>query len=188
MVDSNTVLVGQTIAYTAYVLALMATMAWFAHRVTRDGGSKDVKPVYFYSFVGMLVVIGVSLHFITYGTIPWKPMDMNRATIRPDKVFAIHVEDHKFSLPADKLVINCNDKVLFNVTSADLTYGFGLFRKDNSMVFQMQVLPGHTNDIIWQFDRPGVYSIRSTEYSGPAGIHMIERDVVEVTCDGVGAR
>ena len=52
----------------------------------------------------------------------------------------------------------------------DLTYGFGLFRPDNSMVFQMQVVPGHRNDILWQFDRPGVYTIRSTEYSGPAGI------------------
>jgi cytochrome c oxidase subunit 2 len=49
------------------------------------------------------------------------------------------------------------------------------------MVFQMQVLPGHNNDILWQFDRPGVYSIRSTEYSGPAGVFMVEKDVVEVT-------
>jgi cytochrome c oxidase subunit 2 len=58
-----------------------------------------------------------------------------------------------------------------------------LFREDNSMVFQMQVLPGHVNDLLWQFDRPGVYSIRSTEYSGPAGIGMIEEDSVVVACD-----
>ncbi len=61
------------------------------------------------------------------------------------------------------------------MTSKDLTYGFGLFRQDNSMLFQMQVLPGHVNDILWVFDRPGVYTIRSTEYSRPAGIGMIER-------------
>ena len=57
--------------------------------------------------------------------------------------------------------------MLFTVTSSDLTYGFGLFRPDNSMLFQMQVVPGHRNDILWQFDKPGVYTIRSTEYSGP---------------------
>jgi len=83
-------------------------------------------------------------------------------------------------LPSEKLIINTNDKVMFNVISEDLTYGFGLFREDNTMMFQMQVLPGHNNDILWYFDRPGVYTIRSTEYSGPKGIGMIEKNVVEV--------
>jgi cytochrome c oxidase subunit 2 len=183
MVDSSTVLTGQTIAYTLYVLAVMAVMAWFALRVTRKGEEKKFKSAIFYSFVGLLVVCGVSLHIITYNTIPWAPMDLNRASITPDRVFTITVEKHKFTLPAEKLAITCNEKVLFNVVSRDLTYGFGLFREDNSMVFQMQVLPGHTNDVLWQFDRPGIYSIRSTEYSGPAGINMIEKNAVVVTCD-----
>jgi cytochrome c oxidase subunit 2 len=39
------------------------------------------------------------------------------------------------------------------------------------------------NDILWQFDKPGVYTIRSTEYSGPAGVGMIVKDAVVVTCD-----
>lgn len=181
MIDSKIVLLGQTIAYTLYVIVLMLVMGWFAYRVTRDGKSKEIKPAIFYSFVGFLVVLGVSLHIITYNTIPWSPMDLNRAEIKADRVFNITVADHKFQLPSEKLSIKSHEKVLFNVTSNDLTYGFGLFRNDNSMVFQMQVLPGHRNDILWQFDTPGTYSIRSTEYSGPAGIHMIEKDVIEVT-------
>jgi cytochrome c oxidase subunit 2 len=78
------------------------------------------------------------------------------------------------------MVINVNDMVLFDVVSEDLTYGFGLFRQDNSMLFQMQVVPGHRNDVIWHFDRPGVFTIRSTEYSGPKGVFMIVKDAVEV--------
>jgi cytochrome c oxidase subunit 2 len=66
------------------------------------------------------------------------------------------------------------------VTSRDLTYGFGLFRQDNSMLFQMQVVPGHRNDILWQFGKPGIYTIRSTEYSGPKGAAMVMKDAVEV--------
>lgn len=31
----------------------------------------------------------------------------------------------------------------------------------------MQVLPGHENRILWKFDAPGSYDVRSTEYSGP---------------------
>jgi cytochrome c oxidase subunit 2 len=72
------------------------------------------------------------------------------------------------------------DLVLFDVKSNDLTYGFGLFRKDNSMLFQMQVVPGHRNDILWRFEKPGVYTIRSTEYSGPKGAEMVVADAVEV--------
>jgi cytochrome c oxidase subunit 2 len=183
MVDTTTVLWGQTLAYTFYVLAMMLMIGWFMSRVTQVGKSSIVKPALFYGFVALLVVLGTSLHFITYYTIPWKPMDMHRASIAPDKVSNIGVASHVFQLPSEKLLIACHDKVLFDVTSSDLTYGFGLFRQDHSMLFQMQVVPGHRNDILWQFDRAGVHTIRSTEYYGPAGINMILKDVVVVTCD-----
>ncbi len=180
MIDSSVVLTGQAIAYTLYVLVIMILIGWFAYKVTRVGKNSIIKPALFYSFVGLLVIIGVSLHIVTYNTIPWASMDLNRDDIKPDKVFNINVENHQFKLPSEKLIINSGEKVLFNVTSNDLTYGFGLFREDNSMVFQMQVVPGHMNDILWRFDKPAVYTIRSTEYSGPKGNDMIVKNAVEV--------
>ena len=179
MVDSTTVLNGQTIVYTIYAVIILIVMAWFAYNVTREGKTK-IKPAFFYSFVGMLIFIGVALHIVTYKTIPWVPVDLNRDEITVDKTFDISVENHKFILPQEKMVIKTNELVLFDVTSNDLTYGFGVFRSDNSMVFQMQVVPGHRNDIIWEFLNPGIYTIRSTEYSGPKGYQMIEKDVIEV--------
>lgn len=181
MVDSQIVLTGQTIAYTSYAVVIILLMGWFGYHLARPGKSSKISHTLFYSFVGFLVVLGVSLHIVTYNTIPWAPMDLNRADIKPDKVFNITVENHQFTLPSEKLIINVGEKALFDVISNDLTYGFGLFRNDNSMVFQMQVVPGHRNDILWLFDKPGVYSIRSTEYSGPKGAQMILKDVVEVT-------
>lgn len=179
-VDSNMVLFGQTLAYTLYSVAIILIVGWFGWRLTADSTSKGVNHTLFYSFVGFLTILGVSLHLITAQTIPWVEMDLNRSEFTPDKVFDITVEDHQFHLPANKLIIDCHDTALFNVTSNDLTYGFGLFRQDNSMVLQMQVVPGHRNDILWQFNKSGVYSIRSTEYSGPKGFNMIEKDAVEV--------
>jgi cytochrome c oxidase subunit 2 len=179
MVDSTMVITGQTIAYTLYCLVIILLVAWFALRITK-GKSGVVRPVLFYTFVGFLTVLGVSLHIITYNTIPWAEMDLNRTEYTPDKTFRITVRDHQFFMPSEKLIINVNDKVMFDVKSEDLTYGFGLFRSDNSMLFQMQVVPGHKNDILWHFDREGVYTIRSTEYSGPKGIHMILKDAVIV--------
>jgi cytochrome c oxidase subunit 2 len=180
MIDSEVVLTGQTLAYTFYCLVIILLVAWFSIKVTKKSGEGLVKPALFYTFVGFLAVLGVSLHLITFNTIPWAEMDLNRADYKPDKTFVIKVKDHQFIMPSEKLVINVNDKVLFDVQSEDLTYGFGLFRQDNSMMFQMQVVPGHRNDLLWYFDRQGVYSIRSTEYSGPKGVTMLLKDAVEV--------
>ncbi len=180
MVDTQVVLNGQTIAYTAYTLAIISLMVWFSVIVTKKGKSSKVSTGLFYTWVGFLVVLGVSLHIATAHTIPWKPLDLHRADIKADKVFDISVENHTFHLPADTLYIDVNDLALFKVTSNDLTYGFGLFARDNSMLCQMQVVPGHMNDLLWQFVKPGIYTIRSTEYSGPLGIQMIEKDVVVV--------
>lgn len=180
MVDSQIVLNGQTFAYTFYALAIILVMGWFSYRITRTGKSNAVSKTFFYIFVGLLVVLGVSLHIITYNTIPWAPVDINRNEIKPDRVFNISVANHEFKLPSERLVCQADEKVLFDVSSHDLTYGFGLFREDHSMIFQMQVVPGHRNDILWQFNKPGIYSIRSTEYSGPKGAQMIVRNAVEV--------
>lgn len=178
-VDSNTVLWGQTIIYTAYVLAIIAVMAWFSYGIVRVGPSK-VKPKYFYFFVAFLVTVGVSLHVITYNTIPWTKIDLNAKNTPSVQQFEITVADHKFQLPSEQLDVQCGKIVEFNVISKDLTYGFGLFRTDNSMVLQMQVIPGHDNIIKWKFPRNEILSIRSTEYSGPDGSQMILKDVVHV--------
>ena len=184
MVDSNTVLWGQTIVYTAYALVIILVVAWFAYRVTHEGPAR-VRPGVFYAFVGFLAITGVSLHIITYNTIPWSPLDLYRADTQADKVFEIGVADHEFRLPTEQLLIDCNDRVLFDVSSADLTYGFGLFRQNDSMLFQMQVIPGHRNDLLWEFGENGTYSIRSTEYSGPEGYDMVVEDAVRVSgCTG----
>jgi len=118
---------------------------------------------------------------VTANTIPWVPVDLDRDAHTADKTFQISVADHAFSLPTERLQIDCGDDVLFEVTTADLTYGFGLFRADNTMVFQMQVVPGHRNDVLWHFDANGLFDIRSTEYSGPEGHQMIVPDAVEVS-------
>lgn len=180
MVDSQVVLMGQTVAYSLYAISIILLIGWFGYKVTKQGKSNKISSPLFYSFVGVLIVLGVSLHIITFNTIPWASIDINRAELKPDVTFNITVENHEFKLPAEQMVIHVGQKALFEVKSMDLTYGFGLFRQDNSMLFQMQVVPGSRNDILWQFTKPGVYTIRSTEYSGPKGAQMIVKNAVIV--------
>ncbi|MEN8251076.1 MAG: cytochrome C oxidase subunit II [Bacteroidota bacterium] len=180
MVDSTIVLNGQAIAYTIYSIVIILLILYFGIMITREGKAGVLKTSLFTTLVVFLTVLGVSLHLITNQTIPWVSMDLNRSEITPDKVVEISVMNHEFQLPEEKITINLQDKVLFDVVSKDLTYGFGIFRQDNSMVCQMQVVPGHRNDLLWKFEKTGIYTIRSTEYSGPKGHQMIVKDVIEV--------
>lgn len=186
MVDSSVVLWGQAIIYTLYVGAVLLVMGVFAWKITRPGPSR-VPTWFFLAWAAILVVTGVSLHLTTANTIPWVHVDLNRSAYTPDKTFAISVADHRFTLPTEKLEVTCSDLVEFDVTSGDLTYGFGLFRPDHTMVFQMQVVPGSPNQLLWEFEKDGTYDIRSTEYSGPEGYQMIVRDAVVVTGCGSDA-
>ena len=208
--DSSDVLDLLKIVYTIYVFSVIALMLWFAKGVTNPKGKpRIVKPGTFYMYVGLLIFVGVSIHIFTFNKIPWVETDFKRHTIEKDPSFDKSKQlynivarqnkdksspnhgEQKFILPKDRLnengqlEIECGKYVVFDVVSEDLTYGFGLFRKDGSMVTQMQVNPGSRNDLMWQFHRNGVYTIRSTEYSGPkGGRHMTIKDAVVVKgCD-----
>ena len=181
MVDSTIVLNGQTIAYSIYAVVIILLIAWFGYKITKTGKAGVLKTRLFTALVVFLIVLGVSLHITTNLTIPWVSIDLNKDNITPDEVINISVANHKFILPEEKLSVKAGEIVLFDVTSEDLTYGFGVFRQNGSMVCQMQVVPGHRNDLMWEFETPGIYTIRSTEYSGPKGHQMVLPDVLEVT-------
>ena len=210
MEDSASVLGLLKLVYTIYVFAVMALMVWFARGVTNPAGKpRIVKPATFYMYVGLLITVGVSIHIFTFNKIPWVETDFKRHTIEKDpsfdkskQMYNIVVKqnkdenspnhgEQKFYLPQDRLnddgqlEIECGKYVVFDVVSEDLTYGFGLFRQDNSMVTQMQVVPGSRNDLMWQFHKNGTYHIQSTEYSGPkGGRHMkLTNAVVVKGCD-----
>jgi cytochrome c oxidase subunit 2 len=99
----------------------------------------------------------------------------------PDQRIFIKMEDYEIKLPAEGIKVKADEHVEFTVTSGDVTYGFGVFRPDGTMVFQMQVVPGYENRIIWKFDEPGTYDVRSTEYSGPRHPEMFIEDAIHVT-------
>jgi cytochrome c oxidase subunit 2 len=92
----------------------------------------------------------------------------------------IEIEDYEFRLPEYPLRFEVGEAVEFIVVSRDVTYGFGVFREDGTIVFQMQVVPGYENRIVWVFDEPGTYMIRSTEYSGPLHPYMYLEDAIVV--------
>jgi len=185
MTDSVDVLGMLKIVYTLYTVSVISLIAWFAKGVVNPAGKpRIVKPTTFYSYVGVLITVGVAIHIVTFNKIPWVEMDFKRDSIKAAQVVNIIVENHEFKLGSKKVDLVCNEYILFDVKSNDLTYGFGIFRQNNTMLTQMQVVPGSRNDLMWKFHKNGVYHLRSTEYSGPKGAHMYMKNVFEVSgCD-----
>jgi len=182
MTDSIDVLSTLKLVYTIYAVVAISLIGWYAYRITRDGEAKSsVKPVYFWSYTGVLIVVGTGLHFLTFNLLPWVPMDLDRANIKAEKTFKITYEKHEIKLDENPMRVPCDKYVIFDAYSKDLTYGFGIIRKNHTLVTQMQVVPDNGNDLMWIFHKNGTYDIRSTEYSGPKGAHMVVEDAVIVT-------
>ena len=126
-----------------------------------------------------LIAIFVIVNVVTLSSlIPWQTWQIWQNPT-PSQVVEVTYENYVITMDAT-VQIKANEYIQFDATSTDVTYGFGVFRKDNSMVFQMQVLPGRTNTIVWKFDETGTYDVRSTEYSGPKHSDMVVRDALEV--------
>ena len=178
--NSLELLAFHNVAYTIYALLIIAIIAWFGYNLTRSEAAKPLVRIPFYGFIAFLVAAGVGHHIFTYNVVPWVAQDIMRESITPDKVYKVVVEKHQFQLPSEKLVVECGQKIMFDVTSKDLVYGFGLFRKDGTMVTQMQVNPGSKNTILWTFHDEGVFDLMSTEYSGPKGNGMFVPSIMEV--------
>ena len=129
-----------------------------------------------YVLIGVFLVVNI----ITLSPlVPWQKWILWNE-VEPSQVVEIEFEDYHIYLP-QPLEIKVGEYVEFTAVSRDVTYGFGVFRQDNSMVFQMQVIPGSENHIIWQFDQPGLYDVRSTEYSGPRHSEMYLPEAILVT-------
>jgi len=168
------------VAYTIYALLIISVIAWFGYNLTREN-AKSVVRIPFYGYIAFLVAGGVGHHIFTYNTIPWVEEDIMRHDIKPDQIVKITIKDHKWQLPSLPIRIKANTKVLFDVNSKDLMYGFGIFRKNGTLVTQMQVDPADKNDLLWTFHECGTFDITSTEYSGPEQYsHDGKKDLMKV--------
>lgn len=129
---------------------------------------------------GVLIVVALVFNVVTLSPlVPWQEW-LLWSRPAPDKQVSITFESYEIRLPSEKIEIKADEFVEFVATSRDVTYGFGVFRPDGTMVFQMQVIPGHENKIVWKFDAPGAYDVRSTEYSGPRHPEMFIENAIQV--------
>ena len=166
--------------YSAMVMTVLSMMWGYVRGLTSGRHASWMAKLPLYGWIVFLVAVSIAFHGLTAWQVPWVRWELTRAHMTPDRNIAVTVKDHQFHLPDDGISIRQGELVRFRVRSEDLTYGFGVFRDNGLMEFQMQVVPGHDNDIIWAFSEPGLYSVRSTEYAGPQTGAMHAKHVIEV--------
>jgi cytochrome c oxidase subunit 2 len=129
---------------------------------------------------GVLILVALAFNAVTLSPlVPWQKW-LLWSHPAPDRRISVEIENYEIGLPPEGIEVRAGEFVEFVATSRDVTYGFGVFRPDGSMVFQMQVIPGYENKIMWKFDAPGTYDVRSTEYSGPRHPEMFIEDAIQV--------
>lgn len=131
-------------------------------------------------YLYLLIIIAIVINAVTVSPLVPSQRWLFWSQPTPAKVFYITIDDYKFTLPSGGITIKVGEPVKFVVTSHDVTYGFGVFHKTGRTLFQIQVLPNYSNEIVWIFDEPGAYTIRSTEYSGPEHPFMVLPDAITV--------
>jgi cytochrome c oxidase subunit 2 len=129
---------------------------------------------------GFLILVALAFNAITLSpVVPWQEW-LLWSSPQADRQVSIVMTGNKIQGLDQGIVVHAGEYVSFSATSEDVTHGFGVFRQDGTMVFQIQVLPGHENSILWRFDHPGVYDVRSTEYAGPHQSNLFFPGTIQV--------
>jgi cytochrome c oxidase subunit II len=123
-------------------------------------------------------VAGIVIIFVIFSvsTLAYWPYPYAHTNIKPTVVVNVQAQQFAWCLSnsstwgppncVSNSPIHVNSTVLFNVTSTDVTHGFGVYDAAGTILFQVQVMPGFYNDIMYQFTSPGTYYVRCLEFCG----------------------
>ena len=122
-------------------------------------------------------VVGIIIIFIVFSvsTLGYLPYPYAHSNIKPTMIVDVQAQQFNWCLESQwtqpptcvaNYPIPVGNTVLFNVTSIDVTHGFGVYDSAGAILFQVQVMPGFYNDIMYQFTTPGTYYVRCLEFCG----------------------
>ena len=141
--------------------------------------TKDVQPEYSAiqqkaysfrkSFFWSLLVLGVIVAFSTTQTLPYAAT--KGETAKTD--IPVQVIGHQWYWEIDTQEAKQGDTVVFNVSSADVNHGLGIYDEDLQLLGQTQAMPGYENKLRFTFNKPGNYQLMCMEYCGLAHHSML---------------
>ena len=115
-----------------------------------------------------LILLGVGVTGATLMPFPIPPQHAP-----PAARLAIKAVGHQWAWQLDPGPIRAGEPVEFQVSSADVNHGFGIYDAAGRLLAQTQAMPGVTNRLVHTFTDPGTYRILCLEYCGLAHHGMI---------------
>lgn len=124
-----------------------------------------------------LIVLGVG---VTAATLAPFPIPNQHASSQARQV--VKVVGRQWGWQLSPGPIETGVPVEFQVTSADVNHGFGIYDASGRLLAQTQAMPGVANRLAYTFAQPGKYRVLCLEYCGL--VHygmMVEFEVVGTT-------
>ncbi|SHF88845.1 cupredoxin domain-containing protein [Ornithinibacillus halophilus] len=171
----------QTVAWVVSLIFMTAIAGIFLFVAIKSKEKREYEPIKkkWYkarTFYGTTLVIAfLVITIYTLRELPYnQPLygDEQEPTI-------VDVEAFQFGWHISEKEFKVGEPIEFDVTSADVTHGFGIYDEDRNLIAQTQAMPGYTNTVYITFDEPGTYEILCLEYCGLA--HHVMIATIEVT-------
>lgn len=150
-----------------FILLIAGVFLWVA---VKSKESNDYQPIVkkWYkarSIYGvLLVVLMLAVTIYTLRELPFnEPSHVHSASI-----IEVDAEAFQFGFTMSQEEFSVGDTVKFNVTTRDVTHGFGIYDPDMDLIAQTQAMPEYNNSFYTTFDKPGTYLVLCLEYCGIA--------------------
>ena len=78
----------------------------------------------------------------------------------------VEVSAHQWYWQLSTNTVLANRPVSFEVSSADVNHGFGIYNEERQLLAQVQAMPEHPTRLTYTFEEPGSYLILCLEYCG----------------------
>ena len=110
---------------------------------------------FIFAVIALGVLLLATLAFIPYG---------DNAAARGQQ--QVQVEGQQFAWVVTPSTITAGVPVRFEVTAKDVNHGFAVYNDDNTLLLQIQAVPGSTSHIVYTFKVPGRYQVVCLEFCG----------------------
>jgi cytochrome c oxidase subunit II len=169
------------ITVLAIVITVIAFVGLFFSMRRPDETDKHSLAKYELHWTLIILVVVV---LFAVSTLSFLPYPYAHSDVKPTMSVDVQAQQFNWCLsPPPSWGTNCQadyqipagSTVMFYVRSMDVTHGFGVYSSGGEILFQVQVMPGFNNSIMYQFTQPGDYYIRCLEFCGYGHYEMISQ-------------
>ncbi|HEY7119435.1 MAG TPA: hypothetical protein VH475_22780 [Tepidisphaeraceae bacterium] len=153
------VLIALGVIWTAIWLRIVTSVPRIEQESVVDRGTAMLRRRLVFP-LGAVLLIGIAL------SLYWMPYPSVRGRTLGQPEMSVDVSALQWAWVISEQKIPANTRVEFDLTSRDVNHDFAIYSPDGQILTQAQAMPGYTNKLIYEFDKPGTYTIRCLEYCG----------------------